>query len=548
MAWAWQSWCDFWFRAGDPSTLGFMRILAGIFIVYTHLAYSSDLQEFFGKDAWVDLPLAEQYRQDSPVFPTPLEWEDAPLSIYLPQDIVTRRAFLAWARALPLDKSQRAAALQFLENLSMDERGRAGFAFAQLLLIRPKDDQKLGRDFDDFIATPAAERATLLAELVDPPADAKKIQRIPEFLLDLKPEERRDVRDQIERLIATMPPEPGKVSRIFGHFAFQASLPLAKKNHTDPRTEFHRTLNFLKEKLRDDAKGREVTMAYLERWGIDPDRTFSRGQYTWSIWFHVTDPRAMALIHAIFIGFMVTFTLGLFTRVSAVMTWLAVLCYIHRSNQVLFGMDTMMNINLIYLMIAPSGATFSLDRWLAKRRAQRVVSGAVKGDAVAAQALLRGPALSVAANFATRLFQIHFCFIYMASGLAKLKGGMWWSGNAIWYTVANPEFSPVVFGPYRWALNFLAEYRLLWEIAMSAGVVFTLVVEIGLPFLIWRPRLRPYVLIAAIMLHVGIATFMGLTVFSIFMMVLLMAYIPPTVVRRWADSGGRLFEWPRMKA
>ena len=61
----------------------------------------------------------------------------------------------------------------------------------------------------------------------------------------------------------------------------------------------------------------------------------------------------------------------------------------------------------------------------------------------------------------------------------------------------------------------------------------------------WIPRVRPYALIAAILLHTGIATFMGLTVFSMFMMVLLMAYIPPSVVRRWADTGGRLFEWPR---
>ena len=135
----------------------------------------------------------------------------------------------------------------------------------------------------------------------------------------------------------------------------------------------------------------------------------------------------------------------------------------------------------------------------------------------------------------------------MASGMAKLKGSTWWGGTAIWYTIANPEFSPVVFGPYRWGLTFLAEHRLLWELAMSGGVIFTFLVEIGFPFLVWFPRLRPFMLVGAILLHTGIATFMGLTVFSIFMMVLLMSYIPPAVVRRWAETGGRLFEWPRAK-
>src|SRR5205823_5768158 len=201
-----------------------------------------------------------------------------------------------------------------------------------------------------------------------------------------------------------------------------------QRKDTDPPTEFHRTLKFLKDRLRDDPAERKAMLDYLDRWGVDPDRIYARGQYTWSIWFHVTNPSAMAVIHSVFIVIMVMFALGLFTRVTSVLTWLAALCYIHRSNQVLFGMDTMMNICMIYLMIGPSGATFSLDRWLAKRRAQRVLSGEIKGDFAAAQAVLQGPAPSVAATFATRLLQIHFCFIYFASGASKLKGGTWWGG------------------------------------------------------------------------------------------------------------------------
>src|SRR5205809_143731 len=107
----WRGWCDFWFKPGDPSTLGLMRVLAGIFIVYTHLAYSTDLQEFFGKDAFVDLKLAEQFRQESPVVAPSSEWEDPPNSIYLPPDPSIRSAFLEWASHLPLDQAKRADAL-----------------------------------------------------------------------------------------------------------------------------------------------------------------------------------------------------------------------------------------------------------------------------------------------------------------------------------------------------------------------------------------------------------------------------------------------------
>src|SRR5262245_25959249 len=114
---AWQTWCDFWFKPSDPSTLGLMRLLAGIFVVYTHLAYCNDLQEFFGKNAWVDLNLANDMRRERPVFGPSSEWEEAPQNIYLPQDSSIRRVFLEWARSLPLDRQQRAAALEYLGQL-----------------------------------------------------------------------------------------------------------------------------------------------------------------------------------------------------------------------------------------------------------------------------------------------------------------------------------------------------------------------------------------------------------------------------------------------
>ena len=37
---------------------------------------------------------------------------------------------------------------------------------------------------------------------------------------------------------------------------------------------------------------------------------------------------------------------------------------------------------------------------------------------------------SVAANVALRLFQVHFCIIYINSGMSKLQGAAWWNGEA----------------------------------------------------------------------------------------------------------------------
>jgi hypothetical protein len=251
----------------------------------------------------------------------------------------------------------------------------------------------------------------------------------------------------------------------------------------------------------------------------------------------------MYVIHFLFLGVMAMFALGLFTRVTSVLTWLAALCYVHRTTQVLFGMDVMMNICLIYLMLSPCGALYSLDRFFSVRKARRQLEEAKRTgqDTTPFERVLAAPAPSVSANFVSRLYQIHFCFIYMAAGLSKLKGNAWWNHTAGWGTIANPEFSPTIFAPYRWVLTELADTRWLWELGMSGIAVFTLLLEIGLPFLIWRPRLRPLLVITGVLFHMGIGIFMGLTVFGLFMMVLLFSYVPPEAVRKWIDSGMSLF-------
>ena len=73
---------------------------------------------------------------------------------------------------------------------------------------------------------------------------------------------------------------------------------------------------------------------------------------------------------------MALFTLGLWTRITTVLTWCGVLCYIQRAPTTLFGMDTMMVITLFYLMLAPCGAALSLDRLLRTMRLQNLVSPA----------------------------------------------------------------------------------------------------------------------------------------------------------------------------
>ena len=79
------------------------------------------------------------------------------------------------------------------------------------------------------------------------------------------------------------------------------------------------------------------------------------------------------------------------------------------------------------------------------------------------------PPPSVSANLALRLLQVHVCIIYAASGLSKLQGPAWWSGVAVWGTMANYEFSPMNLQIYTAFLQFLCKHRWLWELVMTGG-------------------------------------------------------------------------------
>jgi hypothetical protein len=284
-----------------------------------------------------------------------------------------------------------------------------------------------------------------------------------------------------------------------------------------------------------DGEEAKAIRDYLERWGTDPRRLYTKGSPIFSLWFHVTDPTAMAVLHGLIVVIAVLFTIGFCTRITSALLWFGSLCYIHRNPTVLFGVDTMMTILLLYLMIGPSGAAYSVDRlirkWWVKAKPGIVqwwyslFKLPLQGDIAPAEPVSDQPAPSVSANVAIRLLQIHVCIIYLMAGLSKLLGPSWWNGGAIWLTLGNYEFAPMQFELYLKFLRFLGTHQLLYDAFMSGGGLFTLAFEISYAFLVWRPKLRWVFLGSALLLHGGIGLFMGLKTFSLMMLVMNMAFL-----------------------
>jgi hypothetical protein len=417
------AWSRFWFTSADPTLLGLIRICCGAITLYTIVAYSFTLQDLFGKDAWVNYALMEDFRHNKPLMNPSLGWRQADPP-----------------RAEPTNERERRYAEEFMARWNV-------------------------------------------------------------------------------RMVPAPFPRNAEEAREFDEYA--------------------------------------------ERWRIDPRVVFAKGTFAWSLWYHVTDPTQMAIIHGSICVIVFLFTIGLATRITSVLTWAAALTYINRSPLTLFGVDTMMMILLVYLMIGPSGAALSVDRLLARwwlRARPRILarwrafwhSGAT-AVALPPAELLGPPEPSVGANFAIRLLQIHVCFIYAAAGLSKLLGPIWWQGNAVWGTLANFEFAPMQYESYMVPLRWLASHRPLWEVVITSSGLFTLFFEISYAFLIWRPSTRWLILTMAIILHGFIGIFMGLKTFSLMMLVMNMAFLSPETVRRFLSifQRGKLAakaDWPEPAA
>lgn len=503
---AWNAWSNFWFAKADPTPLGFIRILTGLVLVYTHLVYCFDLYGFFGPRAWFDLESINRERREYPhIVQDWNTWDDFVMTVRIPSQPHRKGPVLAWMQAVPGDPNVKANVLSFLreiEQLNDTDAPRSLFGYLSLL----RSDARARKNQLD----------ALVNEAIRTPID--QIPNAVKNLPEKGPRSRESLRGLIERFSDTLPKADDDRQYILNYFLELDGL---------GRSEL---VSFL-DKLPADAAERKAAIDYVSYWGFDRSKTIRQGQPIFSMWFHLTGPTEMAVAHAIAIAIMVLFTLGLWTRVTAVLTWFAAVNYIHRTQYVLFGMDTMSNILLIYLMIGNSGGALSLDRLIARARAVRESlrrTGQIDG---ATAEFLARPTPTMSAGLALRLTQVHFCFIYMAAGLSKLKGPAWWGHQAYWDTCANPEFTMIFFTWYEEAMRMLVSNRFLYSLVAAGAIIHTFVAEIGLPFLVWT-RARPWIVFVGILLHAGIAIFMGLTVFSLLMMLLLLSYIPGAAIRK----------------
>jgi uncharacterized membrane protein YphA (DoxX/SURF4 family) len=197
---------------------------------------------------------------------------------------------------------------------------------------------------------------------------------------------------------------------------------------------------------------------------------------------------------------------GFKTRACAFVAWITHLVLIGTGVAFTYGLGKLLVIALFYCLVMPVGREWSLDHRL--RRSAR-------------------PAAGEDASLSVLVLRLHLCIIYAAAGISKAMGEQWWSGDAVWRALALPQFQqfdPGALLHFPWILQALS--------------VASVIVQLAYPLLVWT-RLRFWIVVATELLHLGIAVFLGLWLFSGIMIVLNAAAFGESLWRTVQETAAR---------
>jgi hypothetical protein len=240
-----------------------------------------------------------------------------------------------------------------------------------------------------------------------------------------------------------------------------------------------------------------------------------RDDFTWSYLWSIDSMPLLWAHQCVAILASICMCLGFFTRLAIPLVWFMTLMVCHRMTGFLFGLDQVVMMLAMYLMLAPSGSTMSLDARLSKRFLSSSKSSSLGGW------LFPTDTPSSMVTVATRLIQIHLCIVYLFGGISKLRGEMWWDGSALWFSAVAYEYQSL-------DLTWIGRYPLLGAILTHVTVFW----ETFYCALVW-PRWSRYIMLGlAVAVHGGIAIFLGMITFGWMMIVANLAFVEPECIDR----------------
>jgi vitamin K-dependent gamma-carboxylase-like protein len=206
---------------------------------------------------------------------------------------------------------------------------------------------------------------------------------------------------------------------------------------------------------------------------------------------------AVVGVYAILLVSAICLVLGFHSRLAATLVFIGLVLFQRRNPFIVNAGDRLLSHLGFFLMLAPSGAALSLDRW------RRTKTEFWK--------------FPERAPWALRLVQIQVSLMYLATVWEKLQGETWLGGTAV---------------AYAWGIGDLSRFAVPAFLRDSLPLVnfltwSTLAIELALGVLVWVPRLRPWVLALGVALHLSIEVTMSVGFFSYAVFVAYLAFVPP---------------------
>jgi hypothetical protein len=219
-------------------------------------------------------------------------------------------------------------------------------------------------------------------------------------------------------------------------------------------------------------------------------------------------PPTDASVTALFLVFMlstVAVTLGWFTRLSLLISFICLASFDHRNPAIMNSGDTMLRVQGFLLLFSPAGSMFSLD-YLRRKKKGIVID----------QWQLQTSVWTV------RLMQLQVAAVYCQAFCAKIVHESWWNGTALYYVSRLEDYAHF---PVPFLFDTLIGCKLLtWG---------TLVIEFALWTLVWSKKFRYYVLLGGVLLHLGIDWSMNIPIFSYVMISSYLNFVPAQTLKRF---------------
>ncbi|MFC5063516.1 HTTM domain-containing protein [Actinomycetospora atypica] len=222
----------------------------------------------------------------------------------------------------------------------------------------------------------------------------------------------------------------------------------------------------------------------------------------WTLLTLLNSAAGILLVWLVALVAAVALTVGLQTRLAAVVVFVAITSFERRNGMVFNGGDGLLRNLALLVALSPAGAALSWDRWRS-----------------APDRFWESP---LHASWALRLIQIQVSVVYLSTVWAKLQGRTWGDGLATTFALRIGDIQRIP------TPSFLTDSQVLTEL-MTFG---TLGVEFAIGVLVWNRAARPWVLSLGVLFHLTIELSMMVGFFSIAMVTAYIAFLSPRRAER----------------